>query len=99
MLKKPDAFRTHPYERIAKDPREFWKYMMNEGIMHFLTDTYDEMIDEIEIENSRETNLADAFSIIKTALLKIRQIFDILERDFRVKKALLKLEVNNFIMF
>ena len=38
------------------------------------------------MEKEKYHPLADEFSIIKTNLVKIREIFDILERDFRVRK-------------
>ena len=46
--------------------------MMDEGIMHFLTDTYDEKIKDIEPENTKESSLADEYSIIKTNMMKLR---------------------------
>jgi len=46
--------------------------MMNEGILHFLADTYDEKINDIESENSKESSLADEYSIIKTNMMKLR---------------------------
>ena len=55
-----------------RDPREFWKYLMNEGMMHFLTDTYDERYEEIDPEYAKESTLADEFSIIKTNMMKLR---------------------------
>lgn len=56
---------------------------MNEGVLHFLTDTYDEKILEFE---SKKSSLSDEYSLIKTKIMRIRQIFDNLERDFRLKK-------------
>ena len=56
---------------------------MNEGVLHFLTDTYDEKILEFE---SKKSSLSDVYSLIKTKIMRIRQIFDNLERDFRLKK-------------
>ena len=79
-----NTYKEKPYKGIVRDPREFWKYMMSEGIMHFLTDVYDEKMEDIEPETSKESSLADEFSIIKTSMMKMRQLFDILERDFRV---------------
>lgn len=86
------AYRFKRYPGIIADPVEFWKYIMNEGMMHFLTDAYDERIDEIENEHAKESTLADEYSIIKTNMMKLRQLFDILERDFRVRKEVLHLE-------
>ena len=83
---------TKQYKGIVKDPREFWKYMMSEGVLHFLADTYDEKIHDIEPENAKESSLADEYSIIKTNMMKLRQLFDILERDFRVQKEELHLD-------
>lgn len=66
------ASRKKRYPGIIRDPVEFWKYMMNEGMMHFLTDAYDERIDEIENEHAKESTLADEYSIIKTNMMKLR---------------------------
>lgn len=67
---------------------------MKEGLMHFLTDTYDEKIKDIENESQKDNTLADEFSIIKTNMMKLRQLFDILERDFRVTKG--NLYIDNY---
>ena len=80
---KNDKFKDKNYRGIVKDPSEFWKYIMNEGVLHFLTDTYDEKILEFE---SKKSSLSDVYSLIKTKIMRIRQIFDNLERDFRLKK-------------
>ena len=56
---------------------------MNEGVLHFITYTYDEKILEFE---SKKSSLSDEYSLIKTKIMRIRQIFDNLERDFRLKK-------------
>jgi inositol 1,4,5-triphosphate receptor type 1 len=66
--------------------------MMSEGMMHFLADVFDERREDIESDNAKDSSLADEFSIIKTNMMKIRQLFDILERDFRVMKQSLHLE-------
>jgi hypothetical protein len=34
----------------VKDTKEFWKYLMDEGVLHFLADCYDERKQEIEGE-------------------------------------------------
>lgn len=71
---------------------------MDDGVMHFLTDTYDEKIKDIENENQKDNILVDEFSIIKTNMMKLRQLFDILERDFRVTKNNLHLDVYRELM-
>jgi hypothetical protein len=71
---------------------------MKTGMLHFLTDTYDEKIQEIEESKNADSSLADEFSIIKTNLMKLRQLFDILERDFRVTKEHLQLSRHRNLM-
>lgn len=66
------GYRERRYKGIVKDPREFWKYMMNRGMMHFLTDTYDEKIEDIEPEVTKESSLADEFSLIKINMNDLR---------------------------
>ena len=46
--------------------------MMNRGMMHFLTDTYDEKIEDIEPEVTKESSLADEFSLIKINMNDLR---------------------------
>lgn len=72
ILRNNNDYRDKNYLGIIKDPREFWKYIMSEGVMHFLTDTYDEKIKDIESENQNNNTLADEFSIIKTNMMKLR---------------------------
>ena len=67
-----NKYKNKEYKGIVKNPREFWKYMMSEGVLHFLADTYDEKINDIEPENSKESSLADEYSIIKTNMMKLR---------------------------
>lgn len=45
------------YKGILKDPSEFWRFMMDDGMLHFLIDVYDERIEEIEPNNKSESNL------------------------------------------
>ena len=59
-------------------------------MIHFLIDTYDEM--QEDIDNEKESQLIDEFSIIKTNITRIRLLFGIIERDFRVRKEDLLLE-------
>ncbi|CAD8173114.1 unnamed protein product [Paramecium octaurelia] len=77
---------------IVRDCSEFWTYLRKNGIIHFLVYTYDEMKDRIDIENIENSNLSDEFAIIKQSVQKIKEIFNVLERDFRVKKEDLDLD-------
>ncbi|CAD8087418.1 unnamed protein product [Paramecium sonneborni] len=77
---------------ILRDSSEFWTYLRKNGIIHFLVYTYDEMKDRIDIENPENSNLSDEFAIIKQNVQKIKEIFNVLERDFRVKKEDLDLD-------
>ncbi|CAD8151578.1 unnamed protein product [Paramecium octaurelia] len=77
---------------ILRDCSEFWTYLRKNGIIHFLVYTYDEMKDRIDIENPENSNLSDEFAIIKQNVQKIKEIFNVLERDFRVKKEDLDLD-------
>lgn len=71
---------------------EFWKYIRKNGIIHFLVYTYDEMKDRVDLEKGEESNLSDEFAIIKQSVQKIKDIFNVLERDFRMKKEDLDLD-------
>ncbi|CAD8052984.1 unnamed protein product [Paramecium sonneborni] len=77
---------------ILRDISEYWKYLRKNGIIHFLVYTYDEMKDRTDLENPEISNLSDEFAIIKQNVQKIKEIFNILERDFRVKKEDLDLD-------
>ena len=48
--KNENYFKEKQYKGIIKDPREFWKYIMMEGVMHFMTDVYDEKQKDIEVK-------------------------------------------------
>jgi len=47
---------------------------MDEGVLHFLADSYDERRQELEVElgHTSETTLADDFSIVKTNLVRLK---------------------------
>ncbi len=91
-----DVYRFKNYPGIVKDPKEFWKYMMNEGMIHFLIDVYDEkkydLMDEFNLERKNDNPLSDDFSVIKTNLVKMKILFDFVERDFRIRKEDLTLD-------
>ena len=53
---------------ILRDPEEYWIYLRKKGVIQFLVNTYDEMKDRIDLENSLESNLADEFSIVKNSI-------------------------------
>jgi hypothetical protein len=67
---------------------------MKEGILHFLSDTFDEKKQEIEenLMQGKETTLADDFSIVKTNLMKIKYLYEIMEREFQVRTDSLSLD-------
>ncbi|CAD8133367.1 unnamed protein product [Paramecium octaurelia] len=77
---------------ILRDLSEYWKYLRKNGIVHFLVYTYDEMKDRTDLENPENSSLSDEFAIIKQNVQKIKEIFNVLERDFRVKKEDLDLD-------
>ncbi|CAD8139457.1 unnamed protein product [Paramecium pentaurelia] len=77
---------------ILRDLSEYWKYLRKNGVIHFLIYTYDEIKDRIDLENPEIQNLSDEFAIIKQNFVKIKEIFNVLERDFRVKKEDLDLD-------
>ena len=60
---------------------------MKEGVLHFISDCFDERKQEIEKDliDGRDTTLADDFSIVKTNLLKIKYLYEIMEREFQVR--------------
>jgi hypothetical protein len=39
---------SRKYECILEDCYEFWKYIFKEGVAHFIIDSYDEFLDDIE---------------------------------------------------
>jgi len=41
------------------------------------------MKDRVDLEKSEESNIADEYSIVKNNIQKMKDIFNILERDFR----------------
>lgn len=47
---KQDVNNQGKKPRILEDEKEFWKYLMSNGVIQFLSDTYDERIKEIEQE-------------------------------------------------
>lgn len=55
--KKEDGNLAKYYKGILKDPSEFWKFMMDDGMLNFLIDVYDERIEEIEPNDKSESNL------------------------------------------
>ncbi|TNV75003.1 hypothetical protein FGO68_gene1012 [Halteria grandinella] len=93
-FEKRQAVETQSQEKdigIIRDSSEFWSYIRKNGIIHFLVYTYDEMKDRTDLDNEG-SNLSDEFAIIKQNVQKIKDIFNVLERDFRVKKEELDLD-------
>jgi inositol 1,4,5-triphosphate receptor type 1 len=43
------------------------------------------MKDRVDLEKSQESSLADEFSIVKDNVSKMKDIFKVLEQDFRMK--------------
>jgi len=66
-----------------KDSSEYWLYIRKGGLINFIVCTFDEMKDRVDLEKSEESNIADEFSIVKNNIQKMKDIFNILERDFR----------------
>ena len=86
-LKNPEAddlIRKKIYVGVVKDTKEFWKYLMDKGVLHFLADSYDERRQEFEVEpgHTSETTLADDFSIVKTNLVRLKQLYEIIDKEF-----------------
>lgn len=50
------------------------------------------MKDRVDLERSEESSLADEFAIIKQNVQKMKDTFNTLERDFRMKKEDLYLD-------
>lgn len=42
LVEANEDFQRRVYLGVVRDPSEYWKYLMKEGVLHFLTDTYDE---------------------------------------------------------
>lgn len=84
-LKEGDEeIRKRQYTGVIFDPSEFWLYISKEGIIHFILDTYDEKLKEFNSDKSNESthSLQDDFSHAKTNLLKLKQLFQIVESNF-----------------
>ena len=63
---------------------------MKEGVLHFISDCYDDRKEEIEnLSEGSDTTLADDFSIVKTNLVKIRNLYETIKTEFRVRTDLL----------
>jgi hypothetical protein len=50
--KKEAEKRILNFRGIIQDPAEYWKYVMDEGVISFLIDTYDEIYDFMQPENN-----------------------------------------------
>jgi len=68
---------------------------MKEGVLHFISDCYDDKKEEIEknLSEGTDTTLADDFSIVKTNLLKIRNLYETIETEFHVRTDLLDMNL------
>ena len=68
---------------------------MKEGVLHFISDCYDDKKEEIEknLSEGTGTTLADDFSIVKTNLLKIRNLYETIETEFHVRTDLLDMNL------
>ncbi|EGR30317.1 hypothetical protein IMG5_135140 [Ichthyophthirius multifiliis] len=80
------------YNCILDDCYEFWKYLFKDGVAHFIIDCYDESLDDLDKQNPQVSSLDDNFSIIKSRVTYLRETFDILEKDFRVRKEDINLD-------
>lgn len=65
---------------------------MDDGMLNFLIDVYDERIEEIEPNDKSESNLGYQYSLIKININKLKSLFNSLERDFRQQKEVLNIE-------
>ena len=77
-LKNPEAddiIRKKIYVGVVKDTKEFWKYLMDKGVLHFLADSYDERRQEFEVEpgHTSETTLAGIIIIYVNNKMIFRQ--------------------------
>ena len=91
-IKNQEDGNKQVHNGIMRDCSEYWSYIRKNGVIFFLVCTYDEMKDRIDLEKSQESNLADEFSILKSNISKIREIFNTLEKELRVKKEQLNLD-------
>lgn len=94
---KQDLSSLYRKPRIVEDEKEFWKYLMKNGVIQFLSDTYDERIKEIEqeqhqVQENKESSLGDEYSIVKTNLRNLKTLFLTMKKDFRLKKEDLNLD-------
>ncbi|KAM3134788.1 hypothetical protein pb186bvf_013113 [Paramecium bursaria] len=81
-------------DQILRDPSEFWKYFRKNGIVHFLVYTYDEVREILDDPTRMQDNpISDEFSIIKQNIQNVKKIFTIIEREFRMKKEDLDLDL------
>ena len=56
---------------------------MDEGVLHFLADSYDERRPEFEVgEGQASTTLADDFTVVKTHLGHLKQLYEIIDKEF-----------------
>ncbi|KAL4446650.1 hypothetical protein ABPG74_005588 [Tetrahymena malaccensis] len=73
------------YDGILKDPVEYWKFLLNEGVIHFLTDTFDERIQELG-QQQKSSSLKEQYSKIKKMFANIIGLINQLETSYRTKK-------------
>lgn len=60
------------YKCVVSDPQEFWKYIMEDGVIHYISDTY---IENYDVYQGIESILDD-YSFIKKNLQKLQSLFD-----------------------
>ena len=77
---------------MLKDVSEYWKYLRVRGLVHFVICSFDEMKDRVSLEQAENSSLSDEFSIIKNKVQKVKEVFNILERDLKLKKEDLLLD-------
>ena len=72
---------------ILQDEHEYWKYIKSRGNLYFVICTYYEKQHDL-----KESNLLDEFSITKSNVSKIQEIFNIVEKEFKVKKEMVSID-------
>lgn len=58
-LLQNNSIKEKPYKCVLVDPYEFWKYLMKDGVFHFLIDSYDSKRKELEQDSSKDSSLGD----------------------------------------
>ena len=79
-------------KKIIEDPCEYWEYLFGgktwdnsrDGLLYFLLDCFYESERRRHITNETNDSLTDAFSLIKSTLVRMKATLQKLEKDFNL---------------